>query len=877
MDGMDLNYLLLLQTIREAFGGVFDSYMLKITSFAETLPTFLFLAGIYWCVDKRMGQCMGWNTALACTWSQFLKAVCKIDRPWVRDGRIHPVEAAVPAASGYSFPSGHTARAVASWGVAGSCAWRKGKQDQKYAGALLWILTALILFSRNYLGGVHTPQDVIAALLLGLAWFFCIEKLLDWVTMHPNADVIACGAGCLLCFLPMLRVGCMPNAGAGMGLLLGWLIERRLVRFETDGSFVRRCVRFLAGSGLALFLLEVSRSVLGLKMEGKYAGFFSMFLFAFFVMAGYPYLFSRLEAAHNPGGQKYQKIGAGMLGIFLCVLLAFSAVGMLQVQNNVDGSSEQTQMMQIQNEQTQMMQVENEQMQEMNGKTDRKILRVAAHRGYSSIFPENTMAAFAGALDLGVDYIETDVQMTKDGRIVIFHDDELKRVTGCEGTVADYTYEELSAMDVGKWFSDDFAGERIPKLQQLLEMARDFDVKIYLELKDIGDVDGFVEAVYRVAKEAGMTERCVFASFRYEYLMQLKELDPECFVLYNVISGKVGLPQEFPADFYGLSAETANAQVIEAIHAQAGQVFVWTVDTPSQIKNVQAMGADGIVTNVPGLAKVLVHPEYTFLADRFERSVTMPGLYGQGLEKYEDMVVQGFTKTADRLVVSAYSFSGTVNSILWIMDLHGNLLDIIDLGFLAHTGGIAYDEEHDLLWVTGPEGKVFGISWTEILNGTYQGGIQVSFDAGLTNHNGAKVASFLTLYRGELYVGSYVDGAAGQLNRYGLEDVDSPVLRSTAEIPQRIQGVTFWEDVAAGQRYMLFSQGYQMEDACLMRFVYEQDTAAYYEPLESWLLPEGAEQILMTPEGLYVLFESSAGPYRNTARIRNDQIYVVRM
>lgn len=116
MDGMDLNYLLLLQTIREAFGGVFDSYMLKITSFAETLPTFLFLAGIYWCVDKRMGQCMGWNTALACTWSQFLKAVCKIDRPWVRDGRIHPVEAAVPAASGYSFPSGHTARAVASWG-----------------------------------------------------------------------------------------------------------------------------------------------------------------------------------------------------------------------------------------------------------------------------------------------------------------------------------------------------------------------------------------------------------------------------------------------------------------------------------------------------------------------------------------------------------------------------------------------------------------------------------------------------------------------------------------------------------------------------------------------------------------------------------------
>ncbi|KAI4452605.1 hypothetical protein C823_007189 [Eubacterium plexicaudatum ASF492] len=123
---MDINYLLILQNMREAFGGVFDAYMLEITSFAETLPAFLFLAGVYWCVDKRAGQCMGWNTALACTYGQFLKAVCKIDRPWVRDARIHPVEAAVAAASGYSFPSGHTTRAVASWGWPGGVRGRKG-------------------------------------------------------------------------------------------------------------------------------------------------------------------------------------------------------------------------------------------------------------------------------------------------------------------------------------------------------------------------------------------------------------------------------------------------------------------------------------------------------------------------------------------------------------------------------------------------------------------------------------------------------------------------------------------------------------------------------------------------------------------------------
>ncbi|MDE7313268.1 MAG: phosphatase PAP2 family protein [Eubacterium sp.] len=336
---MDLTYLLLLQNLREVFGGVFDSYMLEITAMAESVPTFLLLAGIYWCVDKRTGQHMGWNTALACTWSQFLKAVCKIERPWVRDERIHPVEAAVPAATGYSFPSGHTARAVATWGTAGSCAWKNGNrhdgqdpksrrqsQNLKWLGVLLWILTALILFSRNYLG-VHTPQDVGMALLFGLGFMWVVERLLGWVEQHPRADLPVCAAGCLFCFLPMLRVGCIPNAGAGMGLVIGWLVERRLVQFETSGTIEQRSVRFLAGGALALFLLKTSSPVLGLVMEGKYAGFFAMFFFTFFVMAVYPYCFSRLEGQHTQEGRrKAGKLGAGAAGIFLSAVLVFSAV-----------------------------------------------------------------------------------------------------------------------------------------------------------------------------------------------------------------------------------------------------------------------------------------------------------------------------------------------------------------------------------------------------------------------------------------------------------------------------------------------------------------------------------------------------------------------
>ena len=152
---------------------------------------------------------------------------------------------------------------------------------------------------------------------------------------------------------------------------------------------------------------------------------------------------------------------------------------------------------------------------------------VVAHRGYSSVFPENTLAAFAGALDIGVDYIELDVQMTKDGQLVVFHDDDLKRITGAEGAVRDYTLAELGALDAGSWFSSSFAGERIPTLEEALALIEQGQCGVYLELKDIGETPGFEESVLAAAGQCGMTDRCVFASFRYDNLERLKELNPE--------------------------------------------------------------------------------------------------------------------------------------------------------------------------------------------------------------------------------------------------------------------------------------------------------------------------------------------------------------
>ncbi|MCM1231022.1 MAG: phosphatase PAP2 family protein [Ruminococcus flavefaciens] len=839
---MDIEYLLFLQKIREAFGGVLDGFMLKATALGESTITFLLLAFVYWCVDKHAGQAMAFNVSIACTWNQFLKWACRIDRPWIRDERIIPVQAAIAGAGGYSFPSGHTARAAAVWGALGTALI---KRKERIAAVLCWTVLLIIAFSRNYLG-VHTPQDVIVSLAIGVILILLVEKVLQWVEKGNNRDIIVTGIGCLACFLPMLRAGCLSNAGAGMGFFIGWLIERRFIQFKTEDTCAHKCVKFVIGGTGIVFILEVVRSALGLVLAGKYAGFFSSFILTVFIMAVYPFFFCK---------KSRYKAGILLAAILSAGTLAFSAWRTRANWLEESSAAEQ----QVQNMQ----------------QAEEYAVEIIAHRGYSSVFPENTLAAFAGALDIGADYIELDVQLSKDGEVVILHDESLKRTTGIEGTTADFTCEELKELDAGSWFDSSFAGEKLPTLSEALELIGNTECKVYLELKDIGDKEGFEEAVLESVSRCGMEEQCVFASFRYEYLRHLKELDDSLQILYNTSSGTETLVEEFPADYYGLAVDAAAQENINAIHEAGKKAFVWTVNTPAQMQEMQRKGVDGIVTNYPGVAKVICHPEYEYLVENFVSSFALPGLYEPDLpEKCDSMVVQGFTKTQNEFVVSAYSKTEGQSSILYIMDSDGKLMKIVDLKFTAHTGGIAYDKEHDLLWVTGPEGKVYAISWSSVMADTYQGETQAEFDAGLVNHNGGKVASFLSLFEGELFVGSYVDGAAGKLNRYDLSDVKNPRLLSSVSIPERIQGITFKRE--GESCYMWLSQGYQTEDSHLLKFSYREETSGYTEPLESHVLPEGAEQIQTADEGMYILFESAARPYRETARIPNDQIYLVK-
>lgn len=381
-----------------------------------------------------------------------------------------------------------------------------------------------------------------------------------------------------------------------------------------------------------------------------------------------------------------------------------------------------------------------------------------------------------------------------------------------------------------------------------------------------------------------MTGRCVFASFNSQYLERLKGLNETVEILYIANQYDAALAQELRPKYWGLHKGAVSQEVIDEIHGMGSYVYVWTVDEPEEMARVRDLGVDGIVTNRPGIARVIREPEYAFLAKRYVDSFALPGLYGNALpEACMDAVVQGMTYADGYILISAYRKSGS-NSLLYVLDAAGKWLTTVDMGFAAHTGGIAYDAEHDYLWVTGASGSVCALNWTQMKECFAAGeksdivsgpAVLFSFDAGLVNHNGDKVASFLDVVNGKLYVGSYVIGSEGVLRGYDITTPAEPVLLTEQKLPEKIQGMT----VLAGNEgdYLLLSQSAQTEDSSLLVYRFDDQAENYGEAIQSFVLPEGAEQLEALGDRVMILFESAARPYQETARIRNDQVYVVDM
>jgi glycerophosphoryl diester phosphodiesterase len=226
---------------------------------------------------------------------------------------------------------------------------------------------------------------------------------------------------------------------------------------------------------------------------------------------------------------------------------------------------------------------------------------VIAHRGASGHAPENTLAAFRKAVALGATFIETDLQLSRDARFVAIHDATVDRTTGTHGAVHDLTLAELRRLDAGSWFGSEFAGERIPTLEEIFDFSKKHDVVFYLELKPSGSWGG-EHALIGALRESGEIPRAMIISFDSEILESLRKIEPTLMtgLLYE---GQIEKPLDRAVEIGARQLAVRGDLVTPALLAEARkkdlQVVCWTVNHPAHMRLLIDAGVDGIMSDYP--------------------------------------------------------------------------------------------------------------------------------------------------------------------------------------------------------------------------------------------------------------------------------------
>ena len=220
---------------------------------------------------------------------------------------------------------------------------------------------------------------------------------------------------------------------------------------------------------------------------------------------------------------------------------------------------------------------------------------VGGHRGNPAERPENTLASFRSAIELGVDMIECDVHLSSDGQLVVIHDHTLDRTTNGTGLVAQRTLSELRELDAG-------GGERLPLLSEVCDLARD-RVGLCVEIKQIPiPYPGLEERLVACLGELGMLEQTTVISFHHGAVRRVKELEPR--IAVGILEGArpidpVGLMRAAGADIYSPHYGAMDPGLVEEVHAAGGVVGVWTVDDAAAVAWCQACRPDSVFTNRP--------------------------------------------------------------------------------------------------------------------------------------------------------------------------------------------------------------------------------------------------------------------------------------
>lgn len=240
---------------------------------------------------------------------------------------------------------------------------------------------------------------------------------------------------------------------------------------------------------------------------------------------------------------------------------------------------------------------------------------IIAHRGASALAPENTLAAFRLARELGADGIELDVMLSADQKLVVHHDQSVNRTTNGRGKAFELKWDYLSRLDAGSKFGDQFTGEPLPLLEQVFEeLGGKFLINV--ELKNYATPrDNLTELVMELIKKMGLGEGVILSSFNGSNLLKAKAIDP---AIRRGLLTMPGLAGSLHRGWYGRRFaytalhpyhRDARLAMVKSLHQQGKQVNVWTVDNPADLLKMRDCQVDMVICNNPQQARKVYEAE----------------------------------------------------------------------------------------------------------------------------------------------------------------------------------------------------------------------------------------------------------------------------
>ena len=229
---------------------------------------------------------------------------------------------------------------------------------------------------------------------------------------------------------------------------------------------------------------------------------------------------------------------------------------------------------------------------------------ITAHRGASGRAPENTLASISAAIEDRADWVEIDVQETKDGIVVVAHDSDLKKVSGNGIKIWEATADELRSVDIGSYFGPNFKNERVPTLAEVLHVCKG-KARVNIELKYYGHDQDLERKVIELVEKSAMVDDIVIMSLEASRIQKVKRLRPDWTVgLLTAVA--IGDLTRAKADFLAVNSKLATREFIRSAHQKGKKVSVWTVNDKLAMSVMISRGADNLITDHPDIARQVI-------------------------------------------------------------------------------------------------------------------------------------------------------------------------------------------------------------------------------------------------------------------------------